>query len=142
MANTTKLIAGVAYTSIITTGLNSLADGAAAAASSAIDNTSNLNLLMDLSIVLGSINPSGTPYIEFRKIELGGDGTNYDDSTLASWIGRIGLTTGSSAKYGSLIGVPLTLGQFKLIPINRTGVTLAASGNTLYYRTYSLNNNA
>ena len=142
MANTTKLIAGVAYTSLITTGLNSLADATATSASTAIDNTTNLNLLMDISLMLGSINPSGTPYIEIRKLELAGDGSTYDDSVLGAWIGRIDVTTGSSAKVGSLIGVPLTLGQFKLIAINRTGVSLAASANTLYYRTYSLQNNA
>jgi hypothetical protein len=141
MANKNLLIAGVAYTSLITTGLNSLADATATAASSAINNTTNLNTVMDIAIMLGSFNPSGSPYIEIRKLELNGDGSTYDDSTTSSIIGAIAVATGSSAKVGTLIGVPLTLGQFKIIAVNRTGTTLAASANTLYYRTYATQNN-
>lgn len=141
MANKNLLVAGVAYTSLITTGLNSLADAAATSASSAVDNTTNLNLYADFGLMLGSINPSGSPYLELRMLELNGDGSTYDDSTISAMIGNIAVTTGSSAKVGTLKRVPITLGQFKIIVINRTGVTLAASANTLYYRTYSEQNN-
>lgn len=141
MANNTKLVAGVAWTSYLTTGLNSLGNGSSVLGA-AIDNTSNLNLLLDISVILGSINPSGTPYLELRIEELLGDGSTYSDDVGSNWSGRIELTTGSSAKNGHCVGIPLTLGQFKVRVYNRSGVSLASSGNTLYYRTYSLQNNA
>lgn len=141
MANKNLLVAGVAYTSLVTTGLDSLTDGSSTAASSAVDNTANLNLYADFGLMLGSINPSGAPYLELRLLELNGDGSTYDDNSAGACVGAFQVTTGSSAKVATLKRVLLTLGQFKAIVVNRTGVTLAATANTLYYRTYSEQNN-
>lgn len=141
MANKNLLVAGVAYTSLITTGLNSLADGSSTSASAAVDNTAALNLYADFGLMLGSVNPSGAPYLELRLLELNGDGSTYDDNAAGACVGTFIVTTGSSAKVATLRRVLLTLGQFKAIVVNRTGVTLAASANTLYYRTYSEQNN-
>lgn len=141
MANKNLLVAGVAYTSLITTGLDSLTDGSATTASTAVDNSTNLNLFADFGLMLGSFNPSGSPFLELRMLERNGDGSTYDDSTAGAWIGNIPVTTGSSAKVGTLKRIPLSVGLFKIIVINRTGATLAASSNTLYYRTYSEQNN-
>ena len=141
MANKNLLVAGVAYTSLITTGLNSLADGSSTSASSAVDNTTNLNLYADFGLMLGSINPSGAPYLELRLLELNGDGSTYDDDSAGATVGSFLITTGSSAKVATLKRVLLAPGQFKAVIVNRTGVSLAGSSNTLYYRTYSEQNN-
>lgn len=141
MANKNLLVAGVAYASCLTTELNSLADATFSALGSAIVNSSNLNLYADFSIVLASLNPTGSPFLEIHLAELGGDGSNYDDLSNGTWVGNIVVTTGSSAKYGTLKRVPLTLGSFKPALKPRCNVSLASSGSTLYYRTYSEQNN-
>lgn len=141
MANKNLLVAGVGYTSLVTTALDSLSDGSSTTASSAVDNTTALNLFADFSLMLGSINPSGAPYLECRMLELAGDGSTYDNNTAGSFVGSFVVTTGSSAKVATLKRVLITLGQFKIIVVNRTGVSLASSANALYYRTYAEQNN-
>lgn len=141
MANKNLFVAGVAYASVLTTELNSLADATFSSLGSALVNSTNLNLYADFSIVLASLNPTGSPFIEIHMAELGGDGTNYDDLSDGTWVGNIRVTTGSSAKYGSLKRVPLTIGQWKPAIKNRTNVSLASSSSILYARFYAEQNN-
>ena len=141
MANLTRLEAQDTRDSVLTTGLNSLASGSATAASSAVDNTTTRYQLCDDEMVLGSINPSGSPYVEIHFLkEIVSDGsTTFEDRTLGTLVGIIPVTTGSSAKNGSVKRVPLPDGDFKVVAVNQTGQTLAASGNSMYLHRFGEN---
>lgn len=143
MANKAVWVVDTAFTSALTTALNSLTNGSVSALSSAIANGTSLDMLMDIGLMLGSINPSGAPYVEIHAARLNGDGTTYDNVFAGgpTLIGLLGVSTGSSAKVGSLIGIQIPPGSFELAVVNQTGVTFAASANTLYYRLYSVNLN-
>lgn len=120
-------------TDALTTELNSLADGAESALGTEIDNTSPLDLLMDLNIALASLTPTGSPEVVigvYRSV----DGTNYPDLPSVTYTAAV--TTGSGVKRATIEAVPLTPGKTKLTLTNETNVALAASGNTVKYRTY------
>lgn len=141
MASIGKYNIDTAFTSFVTTGLNSLTTGSATASSSAITNGTSLALLMDISLNLGSFNPSGTPYLEIHLLPLSGDGSTYADQSAQTLVATIQVTTGASAKVAVAIGIPVQPGDFKLQVKNVTGATLAASANTGYYRLYDYNLN-
>lgn len=122
-------------TNALTTELNSLADGAESSLGSEIDNTTNRDQLMDLNIALASLNPTGAPYVVI-KVHTSVDGTNYEDGDAAPSY-HVAVSTGSGAKRASLRHIPLSPGKHKLALTNETNVSLAASGNTVKYRTYS-----
>lgn len=129
------------FTNALTTGLDSLASGSATAASTAIDNSTNLDMFADFSAILGSINPSGTPYLELHLLPRLGDASTYADRSTSTLAGQLVVTTGSSAKSGMFVsfnGGPIIIppGLFKVQVVNQTGVSLAASGNTVSYRAY------
>lgn len=141
MAAIGKYNIDTAWTSFMTTALNSLATATDSAASSAISNGTNLALLMDISLNLGSFNPSGTPFLEIHLLPLSGDGSTYADKSAATLVDTIQVKTGSSAKVAEAIGIPVPPGDYKLIIVNQTGASLAASANTAYYRLYDYNLN-
>lgn len=122
----------------------SYAFGSGAAAT--IDNTTALETLMDVIVNLGSINPSGSPYITLWLL-LSLDGTNFEDPSsagappagLATY--SRGVSTGSSAKVTIFRGIILPPGKSKLLFQNNTGQTLATGGNTIKYWPYSYNLN-
>lgn len=132
MANLAKWGTVESWQSTLTTPLNSLTTGSTTTLSSAIANSSDLYQYMDISLVLGSINPTGSPYLEVHLLGLTGDGTNYADVTAGSLLTTLRVTTGSTAKYAFANGLWLPFHDFKLAVINQTGQTLNASGNTLY----------
>ncbi len=145
---TEKLIAGgvSAYTDLgAVSGLNSLVNTNACVISTDIDNSSNLDLLIDISISLGSITPTGTPYLALYLYPLNQDTSTYGDGRFGSsaagpppspyWIGNIPLVTSAGVQVGSIEGVVLPRGNFKIVACNVSGVTLASSSNTAKYRT-------
>ncbi len=123
------------------TDLDSKTTTTAIALGAAITNSSGLDLLMDLSLILGSVNPSGSPYWEVHLCKLDSGGSNYEDRSGQTQLGIIAVTTGSTAKTAGMNGVPIPAGDFKLQLVNQMGVTSAASGNSFKYRTYSMNLN-
>lgn len=128
-------------TSILTTELNSLANNANTAASSAVDNTSALDLFVDLELVLaaqGSARSSGAIVSVFMVHAL--DGTNYDDvnETTAELVAVFPLDAATSARRRTVRDVPVPPGLFKFFARNGTGQTLAASANTVKYRFHSV----
>jgi len=141
MASVGKYNIDTAFTSFSTTALNSLTTGSLATVSSAITNGTGLALLMDISLNLGSFNPSGTPYLEIHLLPLSGDGSTYADQSANTLVATLQVTTGSSAKVAVACGIPVQPGDFKLQIKNVTGSTLAASSNTAYYRLYDYNLN-
>lgn len=140
---------GLTWTSCFGTELNSLTSGDAVISSVAISNASALDMWADLSISLGSVSSgSGLPYIGLYFYPLNGDGSSYGDGRFASaaaavpptqyFVGAIAIppsTTGVMT--GSLRGFWLPPGSGKFLLYNGAGVNLAASANTVYYRTYN-----
>lgn len=125
-------------------GLNSLADGSVAMSSTTIANGTDLDFYMDVSLFLGSFNPSGAPYIELHLAALMHDGTTYPDVLAGgpTMIATAQVATGASTK--EVIWTPprfplvIPPGTFQVGIGNRTGTTFAASGNALQYRTYAI----
>lgn len=142
-----KLQTGVSATNALSTGLDSLAD-AARALSGAIDNSTNLNLYMDLQLEIKYTSSAPTAGVIVAEVYLlpTVDGTNYEEGgttitpqasrLVATFESRNGST--SAFEYLTSLGIPIPVGSFKLLLINKSGKTLASSGNTLKYRTYKL----
>jgi hypothetical protein len=144
MANNARWTVDVAFTSILTTQLNSLASAGVSALSAAITNGTSLSMLMDISLILGSITPSGSgPFVEIHMSPLQGDGSTYANVFAGgpTLVGVLGLSAGASIKAASLLGVQLPPGSYELALVNQAGVALASSGNTMYYRLYTPNLN-
>lgn len=128
-----------AFSSVLTTALDSLADAGTTAASSNQDNSTNLYGFADFSVVLGSINPTvASSRIEIHIVPRLADGSTYADVTAATLAGVVVTNTGSSTKEGMLRNVPIPPGFFQVFAVNRTGVTLASSGNTISARYYDM----
>lgn len=132
-----------AWTSLTIT-LNGVVDGNLAVSTTTITNGTGLDLYADFSLILGSINPTGAPYVELHIVPLLHDGTSYADAVIsgATMVAALPVTTGSSIK-DLFFGPPRTSilippGTFQVGIGNRTGQTFAGSGNALQYRTYKL----
>lgn len=126
--------------SALTTELNSLATATNSSASAAIDNTSALDLLVDLELVVTyGTNPTAGTTVDVYMVQAL-DGTNYSDVdvTAALSVGSFPLKASTSAQRIPLKDVPIPPGLFKLFVRNLAGQTMAASGNTLKYRTHDL----
>ncbi|MGE3620741.1 MAG: hypothetical protein AB7L84_09790 [Acidimicrobiia bacterium] len=132
------------YASIATalsTELNSLANNSLTAASSAIDNTSALELFADLELVVaaqGSARSAGAVVDVYIVPSV--DGTNYADleATCSEPIATFALDAATTARRLAARDIPIPPGLFKLAVRNRTGQSFASSGSTLKYRTHSV----
>ena len=133
MPNAIKWDQSASFTSRITTGLDSLADGSGVD-SSAVDNATDLDQYIDVSLILGSSNPSGSPFWEIHILPRLGDGSSYADPNAGTLVGTIPVDIGSSTKEGMLRRVEIPPGHYKIRAVNRMGVANAASGNTLSTR--------
>lgn len=133
--------------SALTTELNSLANGSASAASGALgSDTVDAELWADFYFLTGgSITPGTNARADLYLIRAP-DGTNYEDATTGAseslppdaFVGSFVPTSGAGTKRMVLRDIPLPPGLFKVILQNETGVSLAASGNTVKYRPHSL----
>lgn len=128
-------------TSALTTELNSLGNGSNTAASSAIDNTSNLDLFMDLELNLGaagSARSAGAIVSVYMVTAV--DGSNYPDvnETTAELVAVFPLDAATTARRCAVRDVPMPPALFKLFVRNSTGQALNASGNTLKYNAHSI----
>lgn len=129
-------------TSILTTELDGLANATMSSASSAIDNSSNLDLFMDLQLYVhtqGSARSAGATVEVYLSIAL--DGTNYSDVLAATseLIAVFPLDAATTARYVTRRDIPIPpSATFKLAVYNRTGQAFAANTSTLRYRTHSV----
>lgn len=119
----------------LTTELNSLANAGYSAIGTEIDNTSNLYEWFAVHVHLGSLNPTGTPYLTlFFASELA---STYEDAASSTnkgfhmQVATVSLTTGSAAKESASQPFRLGPGKYKGQLLNGSGVALAASGNTV-----------
>jgi len=134
-----------ASSNVLTTELNSLADGSVTALSSEVDNTTNKSMYADLQLDLASLTISSTTaYVDVFIVPTV-DGTNYPDWTSGAvanyhqqyYAGSIAVKNVSAAAAranASYIQIPP--GKFKWAVRNGTGASLAGSGNTLAARYY------
>jgi hypothetical protein len=146
-APTQKWIAGVAWTSVFGTEVNSVVNSNAILSSTVMTNTPE-DMFCDVSISLGSITPTGAPYIGIYIYPLNQDGTTYGDGRFGSsaagpppssyFVGNIGINPAAAVVTGTVRGIILPLGGFKFVLHNGSGVTLAGSANTVKYQTYNI----
>lgn len=136
--------------------INSLVSGNAILSTLSIDNSGNLDMFCDVSFSLGSITPSGSPYLGLYLYPLNQDGTTYGDGRFSSsaagpppqnyYCGfaglpaSVGVQTGMFDLPGRRSPIIIPPGIFKFVWYNASGVTLAGSSNTVKYRTYNRTN--
>lgn len=138
---TTKHSAYGAIVSDFTTALNSIANNANSAASAAIDNTTALDLYIDLELVLaaqGVARTAGATVNVYLTPSI--DGTNYTDvnETVAELVATFILDAATTARRVAIRDIPIPPGLYKLFVRNQTGQAFAASGNTLKRRPHSI----
>lgn len=142
MATTHKwTLPSTTLTSYLTTELNALANGAYSAASSAIDNTTNLHQWMAVHLHLQSLTPTGSPYIAIYLLPAfdasvyvdGGGATAPPANTL---VAVMDLSTSATAKERSAV-FAIPPASFKLVLYNGAGPALAATLNTLKGNTFA-----
>jgi hypothetical protein len=149
MANLGKWsLGGGGLSTVLSTGLNSLANNAMSAASATYDNSANLDLFIDIEIVLASLSPASNGYVAIYVLESA-DGTNFPaqsdadlrlTSTQLLVVIPVGVTASTAQRIVARnIPIPPAKIQFKLD--NQTGVALNASGNTVKVLPYNYNLN-
>lgn len=127
--------------------IDSLTDNEWTDLSDEVDNTTNLYAYADLDLVLGSAAFTGTDSSVEIYIVPTVDGTNYPDWTGNSTsdapeqthylVDILPLKAATAAKRvvsSSQAAIELPQGKFKFGMRSRANVTLAGSGNTLYFR--------
>jgi hypothetical protein len=117
---------------ILSTVANSLANGSESSVVT-YDNSTNRDLYALLTLKLGSITPSTGGSVSIR-VTLN-DGTDTSDK-VGGDVYVLPLSSGASAKV-NVVQVRLPPFSLRLSIINNSGVTLAASGNELYVRSWS-----
>jgi len=121
---------------LASTTLDSLADATLSAAMTELDNSSNLDTHAIIEVNLGSLNPTGSPYLELYMIKAP-DGTNYEETPVIGGTDRNTLIvtppvpTGSATKRVMTGLIILPPCKIKLYIGNQLNVTMAASGNTV-----------
>ena len=137
--STYKRVAGASQGSVLTTELNSLANGGFSAFGTAYDNTTNLFIAFSLGISLATLTPTGTPSLTiFVGQSL--DGTNYEDPPSSTNQGfhmaiiPVSLNAAAGAKLVNTRWFPAFGVKYKFALVNNSGVALNASTNvvTLY----------
>ena len=102
---------------------------------------------MDISLALASAAFVAPNFVGVYLYPLNSDGSTYGDGrfgTSASgapsavyFVGNINLVAATQAQEGTLTGVLMPAGAFKIVLYNQGGVAFASSGNTCKYRTYN-----
>lgn len=140
MASTTHKAYGTIVTAL-STEFNALANAGVTAASAAIDNTTLLDLYMDLELVVAAqaVARSAGAVISVYAVHAT-DGTNYGDvtATTAELLAVFPLDAAITARRATVRDVPMSPGLFKLFAVNSTGQALAATLSTLKYRPHSI----
>jgi hypothetical protein len=152
--------AGLGWTSCFGAEINSVIDGNAVLAGGAtvatnqIDNSASLDMFADVMFALGSWGAvSATALLSLYLYPLNQDGATYGDGRFTSaaagppaaqYFAGIGVlvpsvTQAQQGHFKRPDGTPIIIppGKFKFVLYNKSGATLAASGNAIYYRTYN-----
>lgn len=140
---TFKRLAWVDLGNVLTTELNSLANGGFSALGTAYDNSSGLYLYGMLLINLATLTPTAGAYVQPFMV-LAADGTNYDDAPSSTQPGLhhnlppLSPSTGAGAKrltldgrLWGLPGFPMPQSLLKFALLGAAGVAFNASTNTV-----------
>ena len=148
MANIGKWNAPGTLTTVLSTGLNSLANNTMSAGSSTYANQTNLDLYADIEVVLASLSPTAGAFVSIYVLEAV-DGTNFPaqsdaDLRLTTSQLLVSIPVGTTAATAQRVTarnilLPPAAIQFKLD--NQTGVALNAAGNTVKVLPYDYNLN-
>jgi len=124
----------------LSTDLNTLANNTASAVSAAQDNGTNLDLVTDFELVLGTQTARSAGATVALYISYSLDGINYMDAVIDTDnpVAVFPLDAATTARRVGVRGVDLTPGLWKAWLVNRTGQAFNATGNTLRYRTRSI----
>ena len=141
MALTKHAAYTAAIASTLTTELNSLANATLSSASSEIDNSSNKDLFVDLTLTVaaqGSARSAGATVEIWMTMAL--DGTNHDDMVrnVAELVAVFPLDAATTARQSTRRDVPIPRGKIKFAAYNSTGQAFASSGNIVEYRAHSI----
>jgi hypothetical protein len=141
MATTKHKAYSASIASALTTELNSIANAGVSAASSAIDNSSALDLYDDLTFTnatQGGARSAGATVTVLMVQAL--DGSNYDDVQVlcGQTVAVFSLDAATTARQVSVRDVPIPPGLFKYFVLNSTGQAFASSGNILERRPHSI----
>lgn len=144
---------GLTWTQIFgssSANVNSLANNSSVLDSTGdITNGTALDIFADLSVTLASVTSVAPAQINVFIYPLNGDATTYGDGQLAAgtgaaktpaaqlYVGSIQFPIGTQALEGTLQRIALPPGTFRFVIQSQAGVTLASSGNAVYYRTYN-----
>lgn len=134
---------GISVASLLTTELNSLANGAAAITASAVDADTDLATHGDFELVVTyGTNPTADSVVDLYLIRQV-DGTNYEDGSTTGpilpangWVGSFTLRAVTTAQRIIVPKVELPPLDFHVLVVNRSGQAMAASGNTLKLKRY------
>jgi hypothetical protein len=148
MASIGKWNAPSAVATILTTELNALANNTMTAASTAVANQTNLDLLVDVEVVLASLSPAAGAYVAIYVLEAV-DGSNYPtpsdaDLRLMSTSLLVVIPLGVAAATAQRVvarNVVIPPGTFKVKLDNQAGVALGATLNTVKFLPYDYNLN-
>ena len=131
----------------LTTELNSLADGSVTALGTEVDNTTDLDDVMDGELNLASYTMNSTAAYCTLYLIPSLDGTNYPDwnsgakgnyhDQYAVATLRVYPSGAAGTKRAEVTAVPIPPCKFKLAIGNFTTVNLAGSGNTFGIRKYA-----
>jgi hypothetical protein len=121
---------------LASTILDSLGDATLSAASTELDNSTNLDPHAYVEINLGSLTPVTPAYLELYMVKAP-DGTNYEEAPVIGGLDRntlidtIPVPAGSGTKRP--VSRPIMLPPFpvKFYVGNKLGVAMASSGNTI-----------
>lgn len=128
------------FATLLSTELNSLANGSGIVASAAYDNATNLHIwgIFELNVTFGSAPTAGN--LVNLYLEIAPDGTNYGDNQniQTTYVGGFPLRAVTSAQrvhLGIGLAAPLWLPPtlFKLRAVNNSGQAFPASGSTIKF---------
>jgi hypothetical protein len=125
---------------IATAALDGDTDGTLTVGSEVDNSTGTLYTHGVVEVELGSINPTGTPYVEvytFYAI----DGANYEENSVSLShrnVTNVPITTGSSTKNSASLPFPILPYKLKVAVRNKTGQTLATGGNSVKLSRFNL----
>lgn len=152
---TERLVAGtgvgLTWTACANTAINiastGLVSGNAVLGETQIDNSSNLDELADLELVLASAAYAAPNFVGVYLYPLNSDNSTYGDGRFGSsaagpppsdyYVGKITLVAGTQAEQGVLRKIELPPGKFKFCFWNQGGIAWPTTGNLAKYRTFN-----
>lgn len=148
MASIGKWNAPRSVATVMSTELNGVAGPSMTKSSSPYDNTTNLDLYVDVEVVLGSLSPGTGSFIALYVGETV-DGSNFPaqsaaDMRLTSTQLLVVIPTGTATTTAQRIvarNVLIPPGKFDVYFDNQTTVSLNGTGNTVKFLAYNYNLN-